>query len=175
MGGQKSPYLVEEGLQLRSYISHACICVLSFPESKHTDLDPGLDRFFCDENFAQNSALRVCNAGELDASEVDFNMFEQLRRSTHSTLARCSHVGRLALDSDMLLPKIRKLPPCSHRKMTLLFLMDPVVEVNSHVILHRPPPLPSISIHNSMPRSTHVRMQPKAQHRKVVIRNIVTD
>ena len=76
-------------------------------------------------------------AGELDASEIGFDAFEQLRRGVHGTLARCSHVGRLALDKAGHLPKPEKLPTCGHRQLSLLFIMDPVAEVGDVIGSHQ--------------------------------------
>ena len=68
-------------------------------------------------------------AGELDASEMGFDAHAQLARAAHGTLARCAHTGRLALDKGGNLPPKAALPACTHRRLTLLFLMDPDVPV----------------------------------------------
>ena len=40
-------------------------------------------------------------------------------------MSRCSHTAELALEEDGSLPKLARLEPCSHRHMTLLFLLYP--------------------------------------------------
>ena len=44
---------------------------------------------------------------------------------------RCSHTTKLALEESGGLPKLARLEPCSHRHLSLLFLLEPDGEVCS--------------------------------------------
>ncbi len=65
--------------------------------------------------------------------------------------SRCSHTARLALEKDGSVPKLTRLDPCSHRHMTLLFLLHPEAPVrNSNLFFDRS---------RDLDRSPHTRAQ----------------
>ena len=53
----------------------------------------------------------------------------RIRSEQFAALNRCSHTTQLALEENGGLPRLARLEPCTHRHLTLLFLLEPDAEV----------------------------------------------
>lgn len=96
----------------------------------------------------------------MDLAALGIDGMAAVKRGIHATLSRCLHTLNLfkAIDlfHDGVVPPLETLPACRHRKLRLLFMVDPrAVHLQPHQV---PPSLPLLHPHSApnpaLPQST---------------------
>lgn len=89
-------------------------------------------------------------AGGVDLAAVGIDGMAAVKRGIHATLSRCLHTLNLfkAIDlfHDGVVPAQETLPACRHRKLRLLFMLDPAaVNLQGHQVPPTPTSAPSLN------------------------------